>query len=384
MPAIRSTRLVRPGVLSNLKPSSIHGLLSPFSAYFAGRGAPLAGITEPSPALDEVMAVLASPTESTPPELVERLELLDLIADPTSGISFEDAYDGLVAYWLEPDDSAEDLAVKILLHAPDVVWREFDRRVLQIRRSLVSFSQNPSLKFLTPDDQRIAQLENLMSPWFLKNARSGNCRVHFRQERGGAAFVIRHGDLLKRIGVYDEDGRSSSKILRPERVDVAHFRYATGEWQISGIGGRLQELYRQAFGTVFYGSPNALAHSKRYSLKPLREGPSVLVCDPNSQIPFAELVALKIELPGGQQVLFSRGNIFNALSALNASILQGAVFLEARIDLKIAGKRRLVPVVLNPLRDKISGPHLHDAIEPWLAEREFSNITHETFLLESA
>jgi hypothetical protein len=287
-------------------------------------------------------------------------------------------------YWLEPDDSAEDLAVKILLHAPDVAWREFDRRVLQVRRSLVSFSQNPSLKFLTPDDQRIAQLENLMSPWFLKNARSGNCRVHVRQERGGAAFVIRHGDLLKRIGVYDEDGRSSSKILRPERVDVAHFRHATGEWQISGIGGRLQELYRQAFGTVFHGSPNALAHSKRYSLNPLREGPSILVCDPNSQIPFAELVALKVELPGGQQVFFSRGNIFNALSALNASLLKGAVFLEARIDLKIAGKRRLVPVVLNPLRDKISGPHLHEAIEPWLAERGFSNITHETFLLESA
>jgi len=83
-------------------------------------------------------------------------------------------------------------------------------------------------------------------------------------------------------------------------------------------------------------------------------------------------------------VLFSRGNIFNALSALNASILQGAVFLEARIDLKIAGKRRLVPVVLNPLRDKISGPHLHEAIEPWLAERGFSNTAYETFVLESA
>ena len=61
--------------------------------------------------------------------------------------------------------------------------------------------------------------------------------------------------------------------VRPERVDVAHYRYLTGEWQISGIGARLQELYRQAFGTAFHGSPNALVHYKRYSLKPLREGP---------------------------------------------------------------------------------------------------------------
>jgi hypothetical protein len=344
----------------------------------------LVGIADPGPALDEVVAVLASPTESTPPELVERLELLDLIADPTTGINFEDAYDGLVGRWLEPDDSSEDLAVKILLHAPDVAWREFDRRALQVRRSLVSFSHKPSLKFLAPDDQRIAQLENLMRPWFLNNARSGICRVNVRLERGGAAFVIRHGDLLKRIGVYDEDGRSSSKILRPERVDVAHFRYATGEWQVSGIGRRLQELYRHAFGTVFHGSPYALAHSRRYSLEPLREGPSILVCDPSSQIQFADLASLKVELPGGQQVLFSRGNIFDALSTLNKSLLQNVILLEARIDLKIAAQRRMVPVVLNPVRDKISGPHLHENIEPWLAERGFSNTSHETFVLESA
>jgi len=384
MPSIRPPRIVRPGVLSNLKPSSVMSLLTPFAAYFSSRGAPLERIESSPAGLNDVVSVIASPVESTPSELVERLELLDLISDPQSAVNFEDGYEGLVSRLLEPDDSAEDLAVKILIHAPDVAWREFDRQALQAKRSLVSFARNPELKFLPPTGNRIGQLENLLRPWFEQNARSSICRVHVREEAAGTSFVIRHGDLLKRIGVFDEDGSPSSKILRPERVDVAHYRHHTGEWQISGIGRRLQELYRHAFGTVFHASANALVHSKRYSLEPLREGPSILKCNPASRIQFAELASLKIELPGGNQVLITRGNIFDALAEMNSLLLRRGVLLEARIDMKIAAKRRLVPVVLNPHRDKVSGLHLDDAIEPWLAERGFSNHSYETVFLESA
>jgi hypothetical protein len=384
MPSIRTPHIVRPGVLSNLKPSSIFSLLSPFSAYFAARGAPLDCLDAQRPILDEIVSVITSPVEATPSELVERLELLDLISDPQSGINFEDGYEALVKRLRENDDSDEDLAVKILIHAPDIAWREFDRQALQAKRSLASFTHNPVLKFLPPNEHRIAQLESLLGPWFEENARSGICRIHVREEPSGTSFVIRHGDLLKRIGVFGENGSSSSKILRPERVDVAHYRHLTGEWQISGIGRRLQELYRQAFGTVFHASANALVHSKRYSLEPLREGPSILKCDPASRIQFADLAWIKIELPCGNQVLITRGNIFAGIAELSPSLLRSAILLEARIDFKIAAKRRFVPVILTPHRDKISGLHLDDAVEPWLAERGFSNHNHETIILESA
>ena len=196
--------------------------------------------------------------------------------------------------------------------------------------------------------------------------------------------MIRHGDLLKRIGVFDEDGSSSFKILRPERVDVAHYRHHTDEWQTSGIGRRLQELYRQAFGTVFHASPKALVYSKRYSLDPLREGRSILKCDPNSRVQFARLASIKVELPRGYQVAITRGNIFDAIAGLNSSLLQNCILLEARIDFKIAARRRLIPVILTPHRDKVSGLHLDEAIEPWLAERGFSNNHHESIIVESA
>jgi hypothetical protein len=384
MPVTRVPRIVRPGVLSHLKPSSIAALLSPFADHFAARGAPLDCLSGPAPVLDLIVSVIASPVESTPPELVERLELLDLISDAQSSINFEDGYEGLVKRLRENDDSDEDLAVKILIHAPDIAWREFNRQALQARRSLVSFSRNPALKFLPPTRPRIAKLESLLGPWFEENARSGICRVHVREEPGYTSFVIRHGDLLKRIGVFDEDGNSSFRILRPERVDVAHYRHHTDEWQISGIGRRLQELYRQAFGTVFHASPKALAYSKRYSLEPLREGPSILKCNPNSRIQFADLASIKIELPCGNQVAITRGNIFAGIAGLSPLLLQGSILLEARLDFKIAARRRLVPVILTPYRDKVSGLHLDDAIEPWLAERSFSNAHDESFILASA
>ncbi|MEI8313604.1 MAG: hypothetical protein WCH98_22885, partial [Verrucomicrobiota bacterium] len=175
-----------------------------------------------------------------------------------------------------------------------------------------------------------------------------------------------------------------SRLLRPERVDVAHFRHLTGEWQISGIGAQLQELYRQAFGVAFHGSANALVHSKRYSLEPLRDGPSCLKCDINSRIQVAELVSLKIALPSGNHITIGGGDAFKGILEMNPMLLHTAILLEAKINLKISNRRRLAQVVLNPLCDKVSGIHLDDAIEPWLKARHFANDSHEGFVLESA
>ncbi|MEX1117429.1 MAG: hypothetical protein WEB60_01415, partial [Terrimicrobiaceae bacterium] len=206
MPSIRTPRIVRPGVLSHLKPSSIFALLSPFADYFAVRGSPLDCLDDPKPVLNDIVSVITSPVESTPPELVECLELLDLISDPQSGINFEDGYEALVKRLLADGDTAEDLAVKILIHAPDIAWREFDRQALQAKRSLASFTHNPVLKFLPANEPRIVQLQSMLGPWFEENARSGICRVHVREEPSGTSLVIRHGDLLKRIDIYEEDG----------------------------------------------------------------------------------------------------------------------------------------------------------------------------------
>jgi len=384
MPSIRIPRLVRPDVLSNLKPSSIFALLQPFECYFMQRGVALKDIFTDRSALDSLVAIIASPTPTTPPELVEQLELLDLISNPLHGICFEEGYDKVVARLLEPDDSQDDLHVKILLHAPEIAWREFDRQALHAKRSLYSYSHNPRLPYFPPDGDCVRKLEEYMRPWFKTNARSGICSVHIRQEAGNISFIIRHGDLLKRMAVFDEQGRSTSAILRPERVDVAHYRRDSNEWQISGIGRRLQEFYCQAFGAVFHGSATALVASKRYSLEPLREGSAIMVCDAAAPISHAKLSMLRLELPCGQKHTIERGDIFVTLKALDSSLFKVVTLLEAKIELKRQNQRRLVPVVINPSRDKIASPHIDAAIEEWLAERGFTTHHDAGQLLEIA
>ena len=382
MPSIRIPRIVRPDVLSNLKSSSIFALLQPFESYFTQRGVALKDIFNDRSVRDSLVAIIASPTPTTPPELVEQLELLDLIANPLHGISFEEGYEKMVAGLLEPDDSQDDLHVKILLHAPEIAWREFDRQALHARRSLYSYSHYDRLPYFSPDADSAKKLEALMRPWFEKNARSSICSVHLRQESGNISFIIRHGDLLKRMAVYDDQGRSTSAILRPERVDVAHYRRDTHEWQVSGIGRRLQELYCQAFGAVFHGSATALVASKRYSLEPLREGSRIMDCNAGAHVSYARLSMLRLELPCGQKLTMERGDIFATLKALDSSLCKDVTLLEAKIELKRQNQRRLVPVIINPSRDKIASPHIDFAIEEWLAERGFTTNHHAGKILE--
>ena len=358
MPTIRLPRLIKPGVLANMNRSSVRDLLSPFTRYFESRGVPLGAVEDENFDLTRLFEVLASPIESTPPELVERLELLDLIAETQSALNFETEFHDLVKRLRHDKDTTADLAVKILIHAPDIAWREFDRRALQKPRSLVSFRVAEELPFRGISEARIEEFRSIVAPWFDGNARSGVCRVHHRQEPGGIAFVIRHGDMLKRFDVLDEEGNSASRILRPEAVDVAHFREMAGEWQVSGIGTKVQSLYREAFGLVFHGSRTALAPAQRYSLEPLREGPPVLACDLAGPVQWANLVSLKLELPGGQRVTIDR-RVFEGLDALNVALLPTAGLLEACIDLKLAGRRSLVKLKISPERDTIQRPDRH-------------------------
>jgi hypothetical protein len=76
--------------------------------------------------------------------------------------------------------------------------------------------------------------------------------------------------------------------------------------------------------------------------------------------------------------------VFSCILDLNPSLWETAAFIEARIDLKLAHRRSLVPLTLNPRDDKVSGVHLDDAIETWLIERHFAHSSHESFVLESA
>ncbi len=382
MPTIRRPRLLKAGVLNEMKPSSIAALLSPYAEYFLSRGVEIRQVAEPGFDFNILAAVLAHCVEETPPKLVENLDLLDLISGTQSTLNFETESHEITQRLLEADDSPADLAVKILLQAPDVALREFNRQSLNARRSMVSLRIKPGLPTFPVTRELVEKLKAEVVPWFRDNARSEACIVHHMEVGTGDSFVVKHGELLKRMSIFDAAGNEDSCIVRPGKVDVAIFNRFTGEWQISGIGVKLQELYRQAFGKVFHGTKDALTYSKRYSLEPLRDGPDALKCDLSATVQFAELKSLKLELPSGQPILIGKPPVFEALEHFVPGILADAPLLEATLSLKLVNRRSRVLVRICPERDIIHGDNADPAIDAWLVEHGFAN--DESRLLASA
>ena len=105
-------------------------------------------------------------------------------------------------------------------------------------------------------------------------------------------------------------------------------------------------------------------------------------CDAAAPVSYARLSMLRLELPCGQRHTIERGDIFATLKALDSSLFKNVTLLEAKLELKRHMQRRLVPVIINPLRDKIASPHIDLAIEEWLAERGFTTNHHAGQLLE--
>ncbi len=373
MNTLRPPRLLKADVLRGMKPATLAALLKPHSSYIASRGVDLGAIGGSGFDFPALAAVLACPNELTPPVLVEQLELLDLISGQQSVLNFETEYHEIVCRLREDDDCAPDLAVKILLEAPDVAMREFNRQAMQAQRALVSFRVRYGHPYLGASRQRIEEFRSLVVPWFRDNARSGVCVVAHLPEPDGDAFVIRHGDVLKRIGTLGEDGRSESHVLRPESLDIARFNRANGEWQVSGVGAKVQDLYRKAFGVAFHASAEALAFSRRYSLEPLREGPDALLCDPDAVVQFVELRSLRLGLPGGQRMTIEKPPLFEALESHSPGLLAVADLLEATLAFKLFNRRTRPQVRICPSRDTIAGSNAHPAIAEWLLQHGFAN-----------
>ena len=201
---------------------------------------------------------------------------------------------------------------------------------------------------------------------------------------GVTSLVIRHGDLLRRMNVIGENGSTTPRILRPERVDVARFCHTTRSWLVTGTGDRLQNLYRRSIGTVFHASPSALFSSRSYTLEPLRRGYSSLRCGPDDRVCAAQLACLRIQLPGGGRAEFASPDVFGELAKSFPTVISTAELIEARIDFKLSCRRRRIPVILNPSASRVSGLQHDESVAEWLENRGFITQHSENFLLESA
>ena len=311
--------------------------------------------------------VLASHRCDTPPELVEQLELVALLASSSTVQQLELDCDDVLARLRTADDSPADIAVKLLKSAPELAWREFDRQALNCRRSFTSYHPMANRRFLGVNDKNVAKLESLLSPWFGKNARSNWCKIRPHEDADSITFMIRHGDLLARISALNDDGSIHSHLLRPERFDIVRYLKATQEWQLAGIGARIQSEYRYAFSEVFYGNGSVLVCSQRYSLEPLLDGSSCLNCHTRGAIAHVALKSVTMMRPNKQKVTITGGNVFDEIGSQSKPIR----ILEATLAIKLVGRRQPVSVTINEERETIKISTNIAAVFEWLEEAGF-------------
>ncbi len=175
MPAIKPPKFGRPELLRKLKPASRATLLNPFRDYFHGRGCPLPAVLDDDADYEAISLVLMSPDEHSPSELVETLEMLELLADPQCSFDFEQSAGDVVERLRESDDSAGDLAIKLLREAPDVAWQVFDRRALGMtcrsRRSSSSLFASAAVRFRSA----LATSSPPSRAWASRSLKSRNC-----------------------------------------------------------------------------------------------------------------------------------------------------------------------------------------------------------------
>lgn len=378
MPLLKRPLFSRPEVLRTLKPSSLHALLAPIRQQTLKRGVSIPADQPLDP--DLVARALLELGEDTPPDFIETLELMDLLADPQCVFTFEERTDFSLESLREPDDSPGDLALKVIRHAPHIAWQVFDRRALALRRSMTSYLVRAP--FLTPTPERTAKLASEMAPWFESHGRSDVCSVRAHQQPGGWAFVIRHGDPITRIGIIAESGHSTSALLRPERLDIAFYVETTGEWRISGVGAKLQRLYQQAFGKEFHSDVGALKRSSRYTLEPLRAGREVLADHDVPHVRSAVLKQLTFRA-GACPITLGPGDVFNALHGMSIPLSDVTEFHEATFALQLSHRRALVHVRVRPGSDSICATAGVPAVEQWLEQTGFAASRDESFLLAS-
>lgn len=356
-------------------------LFSPYSDYLRTRGVVIPHDLDDTYDFTNLGLVLADHRHDTPPSLVEELEVLELFSSSNSLLNFEEDHAELVKKYREESDTLDDVAVKILRAKPEIVWREFDRQAVKTKRSFVSYNVSRSLPVLPVTDDRLHAVEAKLAPWFAQEARSDACRVRAHRDENGISFLVRHGDLLNRIGVIENDGTTRSHLLRPERLDIIHYRRASHEWKISGVGNRLQDEYRKAFGFVFHSTATALAPSRRYTLDPLKLGPACLQCPQHGPVSMARLAAVTLESPAGQGIEVKKGDVFATIAPMLQANYRPVV---ATIVLTIIGRRPKAKVMIYPERNSITGDSNIPAVENWIENAEFAIVNESAELLEIA
>ena len=357
-PAFR--RFGNPGFLRKIKSKNLMSLLRRFAPFFESKGINVSAENLSEGQLDQLSAIIVSPPSSCPGEFLAAVDLLEML---TSGPGIDElrvVVPELVQKVHELGDTKGDIVLKVWFLDSKAIQRIYTKFSLKRNRTMKSFRSAEGQKpvELTRDVcQAIAkELEFGCSDLFDLPI----CEVMAFPEAAGYALLIRHGERVKRVEVFDDDHRRDVKALRPVKHDVGFFDTQSGELLVSGRSDEVKKTYCQVFSKHLFGESDILKPSKRFTLEPLRTGRDCLIRPELGTVATTRLKRLILRRKGATCVTIHQSHdVYHELELRGREYMKDFVLVKASFAIHLAMERRVLALMISPEDDTIQGD-IHD------------------------
>ena len=353
-------------------------LLDKHAAYFATRGVDFGSFNGHGPDYEAIAAVLMTPDEQTPNELIDDLYYVDEMATA-------DAMDGLleaaaaagVKLDVGDEPTPADVAVQVRLRAPALLEQKHAEHFLLQRRRTFEYFQSPDgvdTKYRPPGAKKLRACEDSLGIRLEAMKRGRTCKLFVFPRPDGVWFLVRRGDPFKREGSIEKTGMTSV-YYRPEKYDVLKYDQGLGELSVNAEGNKkLVALYRELFGELLFGDPKRFPNTAKYTLAPLQDdGADALICSDVEGIDTITLKEVQILWGGPQGEIEIRRakDLFEALKARKKELPKGRL-VKASFLVKFTDAKTPRTVTIRP-QNIASYTRDSDAsvVEAWLTARGF-------------
>lgn len=370
-------RFGNPGFLRKINPKNLMRLLRKFAGFFESKGINLSGGNLSDEQLDQLSAIIVSPPTSCPGDFLAAVDLLEML---TSGPGIDElrmVVPELISKIHENGDTTGDIVLKVWLLDPRAIQRIYTKFSLKRDRAMKSFRPEDGRKPIEPTRD--------VCPAIAKELEFGCsdlfdipiCEVMAFPEAAGYALLIRHGERVKRVEVFDDDHRRDVKALRPVKHDVGFVDTHTGELLFSGRSDEVKNTYRQVFSKHLFGDAKILKPSRRFSLEPLRTGRECLMCPELETVSTSLLRKLTLRRKGTSSITTHHdADVFHEIELRGLDYLKDFDLVKATFSIHLARERRVLALMISPEDDKIQGD-IHDpSVRLWMDACKF-NRTHK-------
>ncbi|MCE9635611.1 MAG: hypothetical protein K8T90_07895 [Planctomycetes bacterium] len=393
MATVDLRRFANPDALKSVHPANLTSLLAPHERYLAKRRAELRAAQPPRQAaapadegaIDyaELAKILLTPTEETPPKLIDALYLVQEMATPEAMQQIFAAIDAMppairIVLDVGPEPTPADVALCLWLKSPALLERlHAQQSVVAGRKSFESYlaRRAPDGPFETPVRPQIDSMEIALGKWFASKKKGDAVQMDVQPGKGETWFTIRHGEAYRREGAL-KGGESTSVVYRPEKTDVVVYDHVANELRVNAGTVGEKELYRTTFGLHLFGTEDYFeSRTRKYTLDPLRlDGPQSLVCADVEGIEWIQLVEVSYFLGGAQkETLVRRANdLFAAIEEGAPPLLAKVPIIAARFRVKFKDSKRPRMAKIQPKSASFGRDDDGRLLEEWLRLRTFT------------